>query len=113
MGQFKSDEDAGFWAYLTVTTGTAALTASFNVTSITDGATGIFTVTIATDFASASWACVATGSNSNSSATNAAFISEDSDLRTAGVCVLNNYNGAATQALADGVFYSVLGFGAQ
>lgn len=113
MGAFKSDDLVGFWAYLTVSGGTASLINSFNVTSITDGSTGIFTITIATDFSSANWVCLGTAAGTNSNATNAFFLSEDSDLRTAGVCVMNSYNGAATQALADGVSYSVAGFGTQ
>lgn len=113
MGAYSDDSHAGFWAYVTVSGGTPTLQSSYNVTGITDSGVGILTVTVATDFASANWAVAATSANTNSSATNASFVSEDSDLRTAGVCVLCNYNGAATQAAADPVAWSVSGFGVQ
>ena len=45
-----------YWGDITYTTGTPAITASYNLTSITDVAEGRILVTVATDFSSANWA---------------------------------------------------------
>jgi len=45
------------WLKSTVSTGTPAVSASYNITSITDTGQGDLTVTIATDFSGSHWSC--------------------------------------------------------
>lgn len=100
---------AKFWAFVTVTSGTHALAASYNVTSITDGNTGLHTVTIATDFSSANWACAVSASGSSSSAADARFASLSG--KTATSITVSTCTVSTTPVLADAVSVTTIGYG--
>lgn len=96
-----------FWALVTVTTGTPALTTSYNVTSITDTATGRLTITIANDFSSSNWCCQATAENS--AAGKIATVLSAS--RAAGSVEVQSWTSADSPTLSDPDAWHVMGLG--
>ena len=99
------------WGYVTMSGGTPTLQANFNITSVTDTGVGQLTFTIATDFSTADWCCMHGSSNTNSGDSTSAHSSEDSDIRTAGACLI--YNWDITGNNEDPVSYSMAGYGTQ
>lgn len=95
------------WINVTVTTGTPAISASYNITSITDTGVGSLTVTIATDFSSGAWASVVT------SAPASAFDRFSGiQVQAAGSALLYHWD-ITGGALADPLTWSLAGFGDQ
>lgn len=116
MGQYYDDSHLGFWAVVTVATGTPTLQTSFNVASITDTALGQLTVTLSRNFSTVNWAPSIAVENigttfavANVRAPSIAF-----GGKAVGSLLANCLNAAATtNALADPQSWAIGGFGTQ
>ena len=99
---------AKFWAKVTVTAGTPAVSDSYNVTSVTDVDTGDLTLTIANDFADADWCChVSVNRNISSSNVPLHIYSQ-----AAGTVSVRLRSGADGNSAVDPSAWFISGFGA-
>lgn len=116
MGQFKPDDQIGFWIKATVSAGVPTNAASFNVASITDTGPGILTVTLTRAFATANWACAC--DVELTATTYAVANARRANIRNASqaagsVAIDCTDNTATTNLAADPAAWHVSGFGTQ
>lgn len=93
------------WAVIEYTTGTPAVTASYNITSVADNGTGDSTITIANDFSSALWSAPLQGFNQG-----AFEVRILAHTLAAGTIRVQTYDNAPTITDFD---YTMAGFGDQ